>query len=79
MCRSITPLRGLEPAATNEEITAAARQFVRKVASLSTAKQMEDASVQRAISEIAVITERLLGELPERRHPPAVVPPGRRR
>jgi len=31
MCRNITTLRGLEPAATREEIEAAARQYVRKV------------------------------------------------
>ena len=31
MCRNITTLRGLEPAATGEEIEAAARQYVRKV------------------------------------------------
>jgi len=31
MCRNITTLRGLEPAATPEEIEAAARQYVRKV------------------------------------------------
>jgi len=31
MCRNITTLRGLQPAATPEEIEAAARQYVRKV------------------------------------------------
>jgi hypothetical protein len=31
MCRNITTLRGLEPEATDEEIEAAARQYVRKV------------------------------------------------
>src|SRR5690606_28941403 len=34
MCRSITTLRGLEPAATSEEIEAAARQFVRKISGI---------------------------------------------
>ena len=32
MCRSITPLRGLEPPATADEVRAAAYQYVRKVA-----------------------------------------------
>ncbi|MBO0891961.1 MAG: DUF2277 domain-containing protein, partial [Acidothermales bacterium] len=31
MCRNITTLRGLQPAASTEEIEAAARQYVRKV------------------------------------------------
>jgi hypothetical protein len=36
MCRNITTLRGLEPAATPEEIEAAARQYVRKVSGVQT-------------------------------------------
>ncbi len=35
MCRNITTLRGLEPAATAEEIEAAARQDVRKVSGVT--------------------------------------------
>ncbi|HNF04944.1 MAG TPA: DUF2277 domain-containing protein, partial [Mycobacterium sp.] len=35
MCRNITELRGLEPAATPDEITAAARQYVRKVSGIT--------------------------------------------
>ena len=35
MCRNITELRGLQPPATAEEITAAARQYVRKVTGLT--------------------------------------------
>ena len=31
MCRNITTLRGLQPAATDEEIEAGARQYVRKI------------------------------------------------
>ena len=31
MCRNITTLRGLEPSATNEEVEAGARQYVRKI------------------------------------------------
>ena len=31
MCRNITTLRGLEPVATDEEIEAAARKYVRKI------------------------------------------------
>jgi hypothetical protein len=79
MCRNITPLRGLEPPATAEEVQSAARQYVRKVAAVSTASQMNNAAIERAIERIAAATTELLGELPPRRSPPAVVPPLRRR
>jgi hypothetical protein len=79
MCRNITPLRGLEPPATAEEVQSAARQYVRKVAAVSTAGQMNNAAIERAIERIAAATTELLGELPPRRSPPAVIPPLRRR
>lgn len=79
MCRNITPLRGLEPPATSEEVESAARQYVRKVASVTTAGQMASPEIERAIERIAVATADLLAELPARKRPPAVVPPLRRR
>ena len=79
MCRNITPLRGLEPPATAEEVESAARQYVRKVAAVSTAGQMAQPAIERAIERIAAATTELLAELPARRNPPAVVPPLRRR
>ena len=79
MCRNITPLRGLEPPATAEEVESAARQYVRKVAAISTAGQMAQPAIERAIERIAAATNELLAELPARRNPPAVVPPLRRR
>lgn len=79
MCRNITPLRGLEPAATSEEVEAAARQYVRKVAAVSTAGQMQSPAIEQAIARVAAATAELLAELPPRRNPPTVVPPLRRR
>ncbi len=79
MCRNITPLRGLEPPATSEEVESAARQYVRKVASVTTAGQMKTPEIERAIERIAAATADLLAELPARKRPPAVVPPLRRR
>ena len=79
MCRNITPLRGLEPPATAEEVESAARQYVRKVAAVSTAGQMGSPAIERAIERIAAATTELLAELPARRNPPSVVPPLRRR
>ena len=78
MCRNITALRGLEPPATDEEIAAAALQYVRKVGALSSISPTTRAAVDRAVAEIAATTTRLLTELPERRVPPAKVPPLRR-
>jgi len=78
MCRNITALRGLEPAATPEEIRAASLQYVRKVGGLSTLSPVTQAAVDKAVAEIAVVTTQLLAELPERRTPPPTEPPLRR-
>ena len=79
MCRNITPLRGLEPPATAEEVVSAARQYVRKVAAVSTAGQMASPAIERAIERVAAATADLLAEMPPRRQPPTVLPPLRRR
>jgi hypothetical protein len=78
MCRNITALRGLEPPATAEEISAAALQYVRKVGGLSSISPVTRDAVDRAVAEIAATTTRLLAELPERRVPPLKEPPLRR-
>lgn len=78
MCRNITPLRGLEPAATSAEIEAAALQYVRKVGGLSSVSEVNRAVVDEAVAEIAAVTHRLLDQLPERKVPPKTVPPLRR-
>lgn len=78
MCRNITPLRGLEPPATHDEVVAAAKQYVRKVSSV-TGPQMESDAFRRAVERVAEATADLLAELPPRRNPPPVLPPLRRR
>jgi hypothetical protein len=78
MCRNITPLRGLAPPATRDEIEAAALQYVRKVGSLSSVSAANREVVEAAVQQIADVTEQLLAELPERRQPPKVEPPLRR-
>ncbi|HEY3468556.1 MAG TPA: DUF2277 domain-containing protein [Amycolatopsis sp.] len=78
MCRNITTLRGLQPAATGEEIEAAARQYVRKVTGVQSLSDATREPFEAAVAEIAEITTRLLEQLPERRQPPATVPPLRR-
>ncbi|GAB3138751.1 DUF2277 domain-containing protein [Amycolatopsis sp. NPDC004378] len=78
MCRNITTLRGLQPAATGEEIEAAARQYVRKVTGVQSLSDATREPFEAAVAEITEITTRLLEQLPERRQPPATVPPLRR-
>jgi hypothetical protein len=79
MCRNITMLRGLEPPATHEEIHAAALQYARKVAAVSSGPLLTTSAFTEAVDEIAAVTQRLLGTLPPRRTPPPMVPPNRRR
>lgn len=79
MCRNITPLRGLEPPATTDEVRAAALQFVRKVGSFTTVPAGGQGAVDEAVEEIAAVVTRLLATLPERRVAPAIEPPLRRK
>lgn len=78
MCRNITELRGLEPAATAEEIEAAARQYIRKVSGITRPTAANEAAFDAAVAEVTATTTRLLSGLPPRRQPPKTVPPLRR-
>ena len=78
MCRNITELRGLEPAATNDEVEAAARQYVRKVTGIQKLSDSNRAVFEAAVAEIAHITGHLLADLPPRKQPTLTVPPLRR-
>lgn len=78
MCRNITELRGLEPAATPEEVEAAARQYVRKVSGVAKPTEANRTAFALAVAEVTATTARLLASLPPRRQPPATVPPLRR-
>jgi hypothetical protein len=78
MCRNITELRGLEPPATAEEISAAARQYVRKVSGITHPSPANAEAFEIAVAEVAATTTRLLDALPPRRQPPKTSPPLRR-
>ncbi|UGQ08965.1 DUF2277 domain-containing protein [Yinghuangia sp. ASG 101] len=78
MCRNITTLRGLEPAATPEEIEAAARQFVRKISGVQSLTPATEPAFEQAVREITRSATTLLTELPPRRTPPKTDPPLRR-
>jgi len=78
MCRNITELRGLEPPATDEEIEAAARQYVRKVSGVTRPSAANEEAFEVAVAEVTATTTRLLAALPARKQPPKTVPPLRR-
>jgi hypothetical protein len=66
MCRSIKTLRGAEPA-TDEEMGAAALQYVRKVSGFRKPSAKNEAAFDAAVAEITAATERLLATLPPAR------------
>ena len=78
MCRNITTLRGLEPAATAEEVEAAARQYVRKVSGVTKPSPATEAAFEVAVRKVTDATTELLAGLPPRKQPPPTVPPLRR-
>ncbi|HEY5104359.1 MAG TPA: DUF2277 domain-containing protein [Acidimicrobiales bacterium] len=78
MCRNITTLRGLDPAATEQEIESAARQYVRKVSGVSSTSKKTEEAFEKAVQIIAQVTTELLGDLPPRLQPPLTLPPPRR-
>lgn len=63
MCRNIRPLNNFEPPATPDEVTAAAMQYVRKVSGATKPSAANQAAFDRAVAEIAHITEHLLEAL----------------
>ena len=63
MCRSIKQLRNAEIPATEEEIRAAALQFVRKVSGYRKPSKVNQAVFDQAVEEVAQVTQRLLGHL----------------
>lgn len=78
MCRNITILRGLEPPATDEEIEAAALQYVRKVSGVRAPSSGSEEAFDQAVRMVADATATLLSQLPQRRQPPSALPPLRR-
>ena len=63
MCRNIRTLHNFQPPATSDEVQAAALQFVRKVSGTTKPSQANQAAFDRAVHEIAHITQHLLDDL----------------
>lgn len=63
MCRNIRTLHNFEPAASNDEVQAAALQYVRKVSGSTKPSKANEEAFNRAVAEIAHITGHLLEDL----------------
>lgn len=63
MCRNIRTLHNFEPRATDDEIEAAALQYVRKVSGMTKPSQANAEVFDRAVREIAHLTQHLLDDL----------------
>ena len=63
MCRNIRTLHNFEPSATEEEIRAAALQYVRKISGSTKPSKANEAAFARAVESIAHATEHLLADL----------------
>lgn len=63
MCRNIRTLHNFEPAASDDEVHAAALQYVRKIAGTTKPSKANQEAFDRAVAEIAHITGHLLEDL----------------
>jgi hypothetical protein len=63
MCRNIRPLSNFEPPATDDEIHAAALQYVRKISGMTKPSRANAEAFDRAVAEVAAASTRLLDVL----------------
>ena len=63
MCRNIRTLHNFQPPATRDEVEASALQYVRKVSGYTKPSQANAEAFERAVAEVAAVTNRLLDEL----------------
>ena len=63
MCRNIRTLHNFEPAANDDEVHAAALQYVRKVSGTTKPSRANQAAFDRAVAEVAHTTAHLLQAL----------------
>lgn len=69
MCRNIRTLYNFEPPVTDDEIHAAALQFVRKISGFNKPSQANEAAFNAAVAEIAAVSQKLMNAL-ETKAPP---------
>ncbi|MDX2008079.1 MAG: DUF2277 domain-containing protein [Meiothermus sp.] len=63
MCRNIRPLFNFEPETTEDEVRAAALQFVRKISGFNTPSKANEAAFEAAVEEVTAISKKLLAAL----------------
>ena len=63
MCRSIQPLHNYEPPTSDEEVHAAAMQYVRKVSGMTRPAAVNQAAFDRAVDAVSIATSELLAAL----------------
>jgi len=63
MCRNIRTLYNFEPPATEDEVHAAALQYVRKISGFTKPSQANAAAFERAVEAVAAVSRELLDEL----------------
>ena len=63
MCRNIRPLSNFEPPATDDEVRAAALQYVRKISGTTKPSRANSEAFDRAVEEVAAVSARLLESL----------------
>jgi hypothetical protein len=63
MCRSIQPLHNYEPPTSDEEVHAAAMQYVRKVSGMTHPAAVNEVAFDRAVGTVATATRQLLRDL----------------
>ena len=63
MCRNIRTLYNFEPPATEDEVRAAALQYVRKISGFNKPSQANQDAFERAVDAVAAASSELLGEL----------------
>lgn len=63
MCRNIKPLFNFEPPVSEDEVHAAALQFVRKISGFNTPSKANEAAFLAAVNEITVASRKLLEAL----------------
>jgi hypothetical protein len=63
MCRNIRTLHNFAPPATEEEVRAAALQYVRKISGYTKPSQANAEAFERAVDAVALASRELLGDL----------------
>ena len=63
MCRNIRPLHNFEPPATDDEVRAAALQYVRKISGFTKPSKVNEEAFNRAVDEVAHASIHLLADL----------------